>query len=167
MTLSLPEPVVDPSAYVAPDAVIRGRVTVGARAVIMFGVVMRAEFDRIVVGTETNLQDHVVVHCDEGIPCLIGDRVTVGHAAVVHGATVGDDCLVGIGARVLNRAIVGEGAWVAAGAVVPEGREIPPWTLAVGIPAKPIRELTSEEIERQRQGVRDYQELAAAYRAAW
>lgn len=167
MTLSLPDPVVDPSAYVAPTAVIKGRVTVGARAVVMFGVVMRAEFDRITVGTETNLQDQVVVHCDEGIPCVIGDRVTVGHAAVVHGAVVGDDCLVGIGARVLNRAVVGEGAWVAAGAVVPEGREIPPWTLAVGIPAKPVRELTPEEIERQRQGVRDYQELAAAYRAAW
>ncbi len=167
MPISLPDPVIDPSAYVAPTAVVRGQVTVGPRAVIMFGVVIRAEFDRIDVGAETNIQDNAVIHCDEGIPCLIGDRVTVGHAAVVHGATVGDRCLIAIGARVLNGAVIGEGAWVAAGAVVPEGREIPPWTLAVGIPAAPVRELRPEEIERQADGVRDYQDLAAAYRAAW
>ncbi len=167
MTITLPDPTVDPTAYIAPTAVLRGRVSIGPRAVVMFGVVARAEFDRIDVGAETNLQDNVVLHCDEGIPCVVGDRVIVGHAAVIHGAVVGDDCLIGIGARVLNRAVVGEGAWVAAGAVVPEGREIPPWTLAAGIPARPLRELSAEEIERQRQGVRDYQELAAAYRAAW
>lgn len=167
MPISLPDPIVHPSAFVAPTAVLRGQVTVGPEAVIMFGVVARAEFDRIEVGAETNVQDNAVLHCDEGIPCLVGRRVTIGHAAVVHGATVGDRCLIAIGARVLNGAIVGEGAWVAAGAVVPEGREIPPWTLAVGVPAKPVRELTAEEIERQSDGIRDYQALAAAYRAAW
>lgn len=158
------EPTVHPGAFVAPDAHIYGDVTIGERAVILFNVVIRAEFDQISIGVETNIQDGTVVHCDAGIPARIGDRVTVGHAAVVHGATVGDHCLVGIGSRALNRSILGEGSWLGAGAILTEGSEIPPWTLALGIPARPVRELRSDEIERQRAGVDDYQEIAAAYR---
>lgn len=155
---------VDPTAFVAPDARILGDVRVGARAVVMFGVVARAELDRIEIGEETNVQDNCVLHCDAGIPCLIGRRVTVGHAAVVHGAIVEDHCLVGIGARVLNGSRLGEGAWLAGGAVLPEGRSIPPWTLAVGIPAKPLRELTDEERARQEHGVDDYLRFGETYR---
>jgi carbonic anhydrase/acetyltransferase-like protein (isoleucine patch superfamily) len=166
-SLELPGPRIDPSAFVAPTAEIHGDVTIGASAVIMFGVVARAEFDQIVIGSETNIQDNSVLHCDADIPCIIGSRVTVGHAAVVHGATVGDRCLVGIGARVLNHSVMGEGAWIAAGSLLPEGREIPPWTLAVGIPAKPIRDLTEEEIERQRSGVDDYLRIAERYRRSF
>ncbi|MEX0757611.1 MAG: gamma carbonic anhydrase family protein [Acidimicrobiia bacterium] len=158
------EPTVHPGAFVAPSAHIHGDVTVGDRAVILFGVVIRAEFDRISIGVETNIQDGTVVHCDAGIPTRIGDRVTVGHAAVLHGATVGDHCLVGIGSRALNRSILGEGAWLGAGAILTEGSEIPPWTLALGVPARPVRELRPDEIERQRAGVDDYQEIAAMYR---
>ena len=106
----LADPKIDPSAFVAPTATILGDVTIGPRAVVLFGAVVRAEPDQIVVGEETNLQDQVVVHCDEGIPCHIGHRVTVGHGAVVHGALVGDHCLVGIGARLLNNSTLGEGA---------------------------------------------------------
>lgn len=162
--IELPEPSIHPDAYVAPTAVVRGRVEIGRRAVVMFGVVMRAEFDVIEVGEETNIQDNSVVHCDEGVPARIGSRVTVGHAAVIHGATVGDNCLVGIGSRALNGSVLGEGAWLAAGSVLPEGREIPAYTLAMGTPAKPIRELRPEEIERQRSGVDDYLRLGATYR---
>ena len=161
---SLETPQIDPDAFVAPGVHVYGDVTIGSFAVVMFGTVMRAEVDRVVVGAYSNIQDNSVLHCDEGIPCLIGERVTVGHAAVVHGATIGDHCLVGIGARALNGSELGEGAWLASGAVLPEGRVIPPWTLAVGIPAKPLRELTEAEIERQRSGVDDYLRLGATYR---
>ena len=158
------EPTIHPGAFVAPDAQIHGDVHIADGAVVLFGVVMRAEFDEIRVGSETNIQDGVVVHCDAGVPTRIGERVTVGHAAVVHGSTIGDDCLVGIGAKTLNHSALGEGAWLGAGAVLTEGSEIPPWTLALGIPARPVRQLTSEEIERQRSGVENYRTIAALYR---
>ena len=163
-TLEIGEPAIDHRAFVAPGTHIYGRVRVGAGAVIMFGASLRAELAAIVIGRFSNVQDNVVMHADEGMPCLVGERVTVGHNATVHGAMLGDNSLVGIGARVLNGSRLGEGAWLASGAVLPEGREIPDWTLAVGIPAKPVRELTPEEIERQAGGVEHYQQFAAAYR---
>jgi carbonic anhydrase/acetyltransferase-like protein (isoleucine patch superfamily) len=162
--IDIPDPAIHPDAFVAPNATIVGQVEIAEFAVVMFGVVMRAEFDRISVGPETNIQDNTVVHCDSGIPTRIGSRVTVGHCAVVHGATIGDGCLVGIGSRALNGSVLGEGSWLAAGAVLPEGREIPPFTLAMGTPAKPVRELRPEEIQRQRSGVDEYLRLGAAYR---
>lgn len=157
-------PQIHPSAFVAHNAVVRGSVTIGERAVILFGAVLRAEHDRVVVGTETNIQDNAVVHCDAGFPAVIGSRTTIGHSAVVHGATIGDGCLVGIGALALNGARLGDGAWLAAGSVLPEGQEIPAFTLAVGTPAKPRRGLTEEEGGRQRSGVETYLELANLYR---
>jgi carbonic anhydrase/acetyltransferase-like protein (isoleucine patch superfamily) len=163
----LGEPKIDPTAFVAPTATILGDVSIGPRAVVLFGTVVRAEPDQIVVGEETNLQDQVVVHCDEGVPCHIGHRVTVGHAAVVHGALVGDHCLVGIGARLLNNSSLGEGAWLAAGSVLTEGSSIPPWTLAVGTPARPLRELRPEEIERQRHGIEWYVALGVTYKGIY
>ena len=158
------EPTIDPGAFIAPDAQIHGDVHIADAAVVLFGVVMRAEFDRIRIGRETNIQDGVIIHCDAGVPTIIGERVTVGHAAVLHGSTIAADCLVGIGSRALNHSALGEGAWLGAGAVLTEGSEIPPWTLALGIPARPVRELTSDEIERQRRGVENYQTIAALYR---
>ena len=164
--IELATPTVDPTAFIAPGVHIYGDVVVGANAVLMFGTVIRAEFDRVTIGANTNIQDNCVLHVDDGIPCTVGSNVTVGHAAIVHGATIGDHCLVGIGARALNNSELGDGAWLAAGAVLAEGRSIPPWTIAVGIPAKPLRELTEAEVERQRNGVADYQRIAAAFRAA-
>lgn len=154
---------IDPTAYVAPTAVVRGSVTVGPRAVLMFGAVLRAEEEEILVGEATNIQDNAVVHCDAGLPARIGARSTVGHAAVVHGALVGEGCLVGIGAMALNGSVMGEGAWLAAGSVLVEGAEVPPWTLAVGSPARPRRSLTAEEIARQRRGVENYLRLGESY----
>ena len=161
--LVIPSPQIDTTAFIAPTAVLHGRVTVAARAVIMFGTVIRAELDSVHIGAETNIQDNCVLHVDEGFPAILGNRVTVGHAAVVHGANVGDNCLVGIGARVLNGAVMGEGSWLAAGSLLPEGKSIPPWTLALGTPAKPIRELTDEEIAQQSAGVDQYLQFGAAY----
>lgn len=163
-TPNIPEPKIDSAAVISPGAQIHGDVTIGVDTFILFGVVIRAELDRVAIGWETNLQDNVVVHCDEDIPCLIGNRVTVGHSAVVHGATVGDRALIAIGARALNNSKIGEGAWLGAGAVLAEGKEVPPWTLAVGIPARPVRELTEEEIRHADEGVDHYLELAAIYR---
>lgn len=160
----IPEPVVHPSALVMPGAWIYGDVTIRTEAFVLFGAVIRAELDRIEVGARSNVQDNAVLHCDEGIPCLVGDRVTIGHGAIVHGAEVGDRALIGVGARALNRSRIGEGAWLAAGSVLTEGKTIPPWTLAMGTPAKPVRELTEAEIERADEGVDHYVELAGAYR---
>ena len=163
--LEIPDPIVDPTAFVAPGVQLHGSITVGAEAVIMFGTVVRAELDRVVIGARTNIQDNCVLHVDVDYPCLIGSETTIGHGAIVHGATVGDRCLIGIGSRILNGAEIGEGAWVAAGSLVPEGRAIPPWTLAMGVPAKPVRELTEDEIARQRNGMEEYVRFGVAYRA--
>ena len=161
---NIPPPRIDPEAVIAPGAHIYGDVTIGVDSFILFGVVIRAELDRVTIGWESNVQDNAVLHCDEGIPCQVGNRVTIGHGAVVHGSTVADRALIAIGARALNNSTIGEGAWLGAGAVLAEGKEIPPWTLAVGVPARPVRELTEEEIRHADDGVDHYLELAAAYR---
>lgn len=160
----IPRPKIHHSAVIAPGAHLHGDVTVDADVFVLFGAVIRAELDRIVIGAETNIQDNCVFHCDEDVPALVGHRVTVGHSAVVHGAEIGDRALIGIGAMALNRSSIGEGAWLAAGSVLPEGKTIPPWTLAMGTPAKPVRELTEAEIAHADDGVEHYLELAAAYR---
>ncbi len=162
--MELAQPRIDPTAFVAPTATVLGDVSLESHTVVMFGAVLRSEEDRITVGERTNVQDNAVLHTDAGSPCAVGASVTIGHSAVVHGATVGDHCLIGIGAVVLNGSAMGEGAWIAAGSVLPEGHRIPDWTLAVGSPARIVRELTPDEIERQSHGVETYQQLAARYR---
>ena len=160
----VPQPSVHPSALVAPGASLYGQVEIGADTFVLFGAVIRAELDRIRVGSESNVQDNAVLHCDEGVPCLVGDRVTIGHSAVVHGASVGSGALIGIGALALNNSKIGEGAWLGAGAVLAEGKEIPPRTLALGTPARVIRDLTDDEIRRAEEGVDHYLEVARSYR---
>lgn len=152
------------SAVVAPGAHVYGDVVIERDVFVLFGAVIRAELDRIVIGAESNVQDNSVLHCDEGVPCLIGSRVTIGHAVVAHGTEIGDHALIGIGATALNRTRVGEGAWLAAGSVLTEGSSIPPWTLAMGIPARPVRDLTEEEVRRAAEGVDHYLQAAARYR---
>ena len=161
----LSSPIIDPSAYVAPGVHIFGDVHVGPNAVIMFGTVIRAELAPVRIGRESNIQDNCVIHTDDGLPSIIGNRVTVGHAAIVHGAVIGDHCLVGIGAMALNGSDLGEGSWLAAGSVLTEGKDIPPGMLAVGIPAQALRALAADEVRRQDEGVDIYQRLAATYRA--
>lgn len=130
------EPKIHPSAFVAPEAVVIGRVEVGEGASLWFGAVARGDAERIVIGAGSNVQDGAILHADPGDPCLLGKNVTVGHRAVVHGAVVEDGALIGIGAVVLNQARIGKGAVVGAGALVPSGMEVPQGMLVVGVPAK-------------------------------
>lgn len=160
----LKKPRLHPNAFVAPNAVVIGDVTVEEEASIWFGCVLRAEEAPIHIGPRSNIQDLTVIHTDVGRPCRVGAGVTVGHRAVLHGAVVEDGALIGIGAILLNGAVVGEEAIVGAGAVVPEGAVIPPCTLALGIPAKVVRELREEEIQRLRRDATHYVEKARAYR---
>ncbi|MDE0673967.1 MAG: gamma carbonic anhydrase family protein [Acidimicrobiia bacterium] len=160
----LAAPVIHPSAFIASNARVFGDVVIEAEAVVMFGVVIRAETDRVVVGEETNIQDNSVLHADRGYPTILGRRISIGHSAVIHGAVIGDRCLVGMGAIALNGAVMGEGSWLAAGSLLPEGKEIPPWTIAVGTPARPLRELRPHEIERAEMGVEEYLSLGTTYR---
>ena len=155
---------IDKSAYVAANATLLGRVEIGAQASVWFGCVLRGDNEPIVIGARTNVQDLTVIHTDEGVPCTLGSGVTVGHRAVLHGATVGDGALIGIGAIVLNGATVGDEAVVGAGSVVTEGQAIPPRHLALGVPAKVVRELTEEEVERLRAAAAHYVSRAKVLR---
>lgn len=157
-------PRVHPTAFVAPNAVILGDVEVEEEASIWFGCVLRAEEAPIHIGPRTNIQDLTVIHTDIGRPCWVGTGVTVGHRAVLHGATIGNGALIGIGAIVLNGAMIGEEAIVGAGAVIPEEMVIPPRTLALGIPAKVVRELQEKDLERMRHDVSWYVQTAQIYR---
>lgn len=145
---------------VCPGAVLAGDVTVGEGVSIWYNAVLRGDLAAVVVGPGTNVQDGAVVHVDEGYPAAIGAGVTIGHRAVIHGCTVGDGSLVGMGAVILTGARVGEEALVAAGSLVPEGRVIPPRTLALGVPARIVRELTPGELERLRRSATEYRSLA-------
>jgi len=129
-------PHVHPSAFIAPTALVVGQAEIGENASVWFGAVVRSDTEKVVIGAGSNVQDGAILHADPGDPCILGQNVTVGHRAVVHGALVEDGALIGIGAVVLNRARVGPGALVGAGAVVPPGMEIPAGMLAIGIPAK-------------------------------
>lgn len=153
------------SAYIDPSAVVIGDVTIGPRSSVWPNVTARGDTGPIRIGEETSIQDNSVLHLDEGIPLTIGDRVTVGHSVVLHGCTVEDDCLIGIGAIILNGARIGKGAVVAAGSLVAEGAEVPPATLVMGVPAKPKRPVTAEEQARFAEGVKHYVDKAAIYKA--
>jgi carbonic anhydrase/acetyltransferase-like protein (isoleucine patch superfamily) len=157
-------PAVHDSAFIAPTASIIGNAALAADASAFYGVSVRADTAAISVGAGSNLQDNVVLHADPGFPCTVGERVSVGHAAVVHGCTVEDDCLIGMGATVLNGAVIGAGSLVAAGAVVLEGTVVPPRSLVAGVPGKVRRELTDEEYDGVRANATRYVELARAHR---
>lgn len=150
--------------FVAAGAMIRGHVEIAAGASVWFGAVIRGDAETVEIGARSNVQDLAVLHADPGQPCRVGQDVTIGHAAVVHGATIGDGAMIGIRAVVLNGAKVGEGAIVGAGAVVTEGCEIPPRHLAVGVPAKVIRELTAADVQRTKRAARQYVLMAGEYR---
>ncbi|MBD1591493.1 gamma carbonic anhydrase family protein [Arthrobacter sp. S1_S22] len=157
-------PAVHESVFVAPTASIIGNATLARDSSAFYGVSVRADTAAITVGEGSNLQDNVVLHADPGFPCTVGERVSVGHAAVVHGCTVEDDCLIGMGATVLNGAVIGAGSLVAAGSVVLEGTVVPPRSLVAGVPGKVRRELTEEEYDGVRANAARYRELAAAHR---
>jgi carbonic anhydrase/acetyltransferase-like protein (isoleucine patch superfamily) len=158
-------PRIAPSAYVDQAAHVIGDVTMGERSSIWPCAVARGDVNRIVIGDDTNIQDGSVLHGELGMyPVLIGDRVTVGHMACLHGCVVEDDCLIGIGAIVLNGARIGKGSVVAAGALVPEGMEVPPGSMVMGTPAKVRREVTPEEKARFAENAQRYLRYRQDYR---
>jgi carbonic anhydrase/acetyltransferase-like protein (isoleucine patch superfamily) len=158
------KPRIAASAYIDPGAHVIGDVEIGERSTVWPAVVLRGDIEPIRIGMGTNIQDGTVIHTDKGFPAIIGDRVSVGHAAVLHGCTVEEDSLIGMGARVLNGARIGRGAVVAAGSLVPEGMEVPPDTLVMGAPAKPRRAVTAEEKARFQKGVAGYMERGKQYK---
>jgi carbonic anhydrase/acetyltransferase-like protein (isoleucine patch superfamily) len=157
-------PSIDPTAFVHSEALIFGDVVLGARVSIWPAAVLRGDTDRIVVGDESNLQDGTVVHVDHGVPTTIGRRVAIGHRAIVHGATIDDDCLIAMGAILLNGVQVGSGSIIGAGAVCREGMRIPPNSLVLGVPGRVVRETTEAERERIARTVQSYLDLQQAHR---
>ena len=149
--------------YVAPNATLAGDVYLGDNVTILFGAVLRADMDSITIGDGSNVQDNAVIHESAGKPVVIGKNVSVGHGAIIHGAKIEDNCLIGMGAIVLNDAKIGEGSLIAAGALVSERKEIPPRSLVMGVPGKVVRELTDEEVAANIRNAQTYVSVGARY----
>ncbi|MCF6092914.1 gamma carbonic anhydrase family protein [Microaerobacter geothermalis] len=157
------QPKIDSSAYVAPGAQIIGEVTLEKESSVWFNAVLRGDNEPIIIGEGSNIQDGSVVHVDPGYPVKVGKHVTVGHNVTLHGCTIEDGALIGMGATILNGAVIGKGALIAAGALVPEGKVIEGGVLAAGVPAKVIRQLSSEQMERIKEGAHHYVEKGRIY----
>jgi carbonic anhydrase/acetyltransferase-like protein (isoleucine patch superfamily) len=155
------------SAFVAPGAVVVGNVTIGAEASLWFGVVVRGDSEAVVIGPQSNIQDGSILHADPGQPCILGARVSLGHGAIVHGARIEDDVLIGMRATVLNGAHIGSGSVVAAGSVVTPGMVVPPQSLVMGLPAKVVRLVTPQDRELIRGTAQHYVEFGRRYREAY
>ena len=155
---------VEPSAYIAPGAVVLGDVEIAAEASVWFHAVLRGDSAPIRIGSQSNVQDLCVLHADPGFPCSLGERVTVGHAAIVHGATVEDDCLIGMRSVVMNGARIGAGSIVAVGAVVTEGTHVPPGSVVMGVPGKVRRSVTPDDQDQIRHAANHYVENARRFK---
>lgn len=158
-------PTVPTTAWVAPSADVIGDVTLGEHASVWYGCVVRGDIAPIRIGAETNVQDLTTVHVDVDRPCVIGDRVGIGHRAIIHACDIGDDCLIGMGAIVLSHAVVGAGSVIAAGAVVREGMVVPPCSLVVGIPARVVRPVDEHLRRRAALTVIHYRDLKEGHRS--
>jgi carbonic anhydrase/acetyltransferase-like protein (isoleucine patch superfamily) len=156
---------IHPSAFIHELAIVVGDVTLGPRVSVWPTAVIRGDSAPIVIGAETNVQDATIIHVDHGVPTTVGERVAIGHRALIHGATVEDDCLIAMGAILLNGVRVGRGSLVGAGAVCVEGMDIPPNSLVLGVPARVVRETTPAMRERMAKTVQSYLELQSEHRA--
>lgn len=157
-------PVIDDSAWIADNAQVMGDVVMGAHSSVWFSAVVRGDTARIHIGEGTNIQDGSVLHADVGVPLTIGQRVTVGHMVQLHGCTIGDESLIGIGAVVLNHAKIGKHCLVGAGSLVTEGKEFPDGSMILGSPAKVVRQLTPEQIEGLRRSAQGYMNNAQRFK---
>jgi carbonic anhydrase/acetyltransferase-like protein (isoleucine patch superfamily) len=151
------------SAWVAPSADVIGDVHLGENVSIWFGAVIRADNTRITVGARSNIQEQAVLHSDEGIPCTVGEGVTVGHHVMLHGCTIGNNSLIGMGATILNRAVIPENCVVGAGALVTEGKTFEPGSLIVGVPARAVRALDEAAIAGFRMSAERYVDKASSF----
>jgi carbonic anhydrase/acetyltransferase-like protein (isoleucine patch superfamily) len=152
------------TAFVAPGARLIGDVTLEAEASVWYNAVLRGDLAPIVLGAQSNIQDNCVVHVDEGVPCRIGARVGVGHGAILHGCEIEEDCLVGMGAIVLNHAHVGRGSVIGAGSLVPERIAIPPGSLVLGVPGRVVRSVDADLTKRIERTWRSYVDLGKRHR---
>lgn len=158
-------PSVNPTAWVAPSADLIGDVRLGNRCSVWFGAIIRADNTPIILGDETNFQDGAIGHSDPGAPLTLGARVTVGHQAILHGCTIADEALIGMGARILNGAVIGRQCIVGAGALVTEGKQFEPRSLIVGSPARAVRRISDDQVAMLRLSAAHYAEKAARYAA--
>lgn len=159
-------PALGEGAWAAPSADLIGDVRIGARASVWFGAVIRADNTPIMIGEDSNIQDLAMCHSDPGAPLVIGARVTVGHQAILHGCTIADDCLIGMGAKILNGAVLESDCLVGAGALITEGKRFAAGSLIVGVPARVVRMLTDDEKKALRVSAAHYAEKALHYSAA-
>ncbi len=158
-------PKLHPSVFLADNCRVIGNVEIGEESSVWFGAVVRGDQNRIIIGSRTNIQDGVVVHTSAPTPCIIGDRVTVGHNAVVHGCTIASFTLIGLCSVIMDGSVIGEGSIVAAGSVVTPGKEFPPRSLVLGAPARRIREISEEEYIRNLNAAETYIKLACSYKS--
>ncbi|MFO0907533.1 MAG: gamma carbonic anhydrase family protein [Isosphaeraceae bacterium] len=158
-------PQIDPTAWIASNAVVLGNVILEPDASLWYGCVARGDTERIAVGAESNIQDLTMLHADPGFPCRVGRRVSVGHRVILHGCEIEDDALIGMGAILLNGARVGRGSLIGAGALLTEGFEVPPGSLVLGVPGRVIRPLDDEARKRMEHTWRHYVALARRHRA--
>jgi carbonic anhydrase/acetyltransferase-like protein (isoleucine patch superfamily) len=156
---------IHPSAFIAPGAIVLGDVTLGRDASIWYNCVARGDMAPITIGDETNIQDLSMMHVDEGVPCTIGNRVGVGHRVILHGCTVEDECLIGMGSILLNKVHVGTGSVIGAGSVLTEGMKVPPGMLALGVPARVLRPVDDALRARIRGTWEHYVKQAKRHRA--
>lgn len=154
----------DDRCWIAPTAVLIGKVSLGSNASVWWNSVLRGDNEPITVGDGSNIQDGCVLHTDLGFPLVIGKGVTVGHMVVLHGCTIGDDSLIGIGAVILNGATIGRNCLIGAGALIPEGKSIPDNALVMGAPGKVVREVTAEHVTRMRESAEQYVDNCRRYR---
>lgn len=159
------QPALDEAAFIAPNATVLGAVTLGKESSIWYGAILRADINAIRIGAGTNLQDSVIVHLADDAGVSVGEFTTVGHRAILHACTVGNECLVGMGTTILDRAEIGDRCIIGANSLVPQGMKIPPGSLVYGSPARVIRALTDEEQSKIRGWAVKYIGVAAAHRA--
>lgn len=158
-------PNIHPSSYIAPGAIVIGNVELQENSSVWFNAVLRGDNDKITIGKGSNIQDGTIVHSDEGYPTTIHENVTVGHNVILHGCTIMEGALIGMGSTILNGAVIGKGSLVAAGSLVREGMTIEPGMLVAGVPAKAIRQLTENDMERIKSGAFHYVENGKKFRA--
>ena len=153
------------TAYIHPAAVVCGDVILGPRVSVWPTAVVRGDTASITIGADSNVQDGTVIHVDHGVPTVIGERVAIGHRAIVHGATVGDDCLIAMGAILLNHVVVGAGSVIGAGAVCAEGMQVPPGSVVLGVPGRVVRQVSPEMRSRIAKTVASYIALQEEHRS--
>jgi carbonic anhydrase/acetyltransferase-like protein (isoleucine patch superfamily) len=156
---------IHPTAFIAPGAAVMGDVTIGPDASVWYGAVLRGDMAPITIGAQTCLQDGTIAHVDDDAPCIIGRRVGVGHRVILHGCTVEDECLIGMGSVLLNHVTIGTGSVVAAGAIIPEGMQIPAQSLVMGVPGRIVRTVDASLAKRITETWSHYVEQARAHRS--